>query len=126
MNRDLAQYGELFTQIKTRIRQAQAVAQWISGGHGQSERVPQPVAQLSAHNSSRELQQLVARITLAYHSLILCQEKDRVLAKYSLRDIQKPIGVSEYELTSILPETLKSSLPTVEEIEAELSRELEG
>jgi predicted nuclease of restriction endonuclease-like (RecB) superfamily len=58
--------------------------------------------------------------------LILCQEKDRVLAEYSLRDIQKPIGVSEYELTSILPETLKSSLPTVEEIEAELSRELEG
>lgn len=57
--------------------------------------------------------------------LILCQEKDRVLAEYSLRDIQKPIGVSEYELTSILPETLKSSLPTVEEIEAELSRELE-
>jgi predicted nuclease of restriction endonuclease-like (RecB) superfamily len=58
--------------------------------------------------------------------LILCQEKDRVLAEYSLRDIQKPIGVSEYELTSILPETLKSSLPTVEEIEAELNRELEG
>jgi hypothetical protein len=108
MNRDLAQYGELFTQIKTRIRRAQAVAQ------------------LSTHNSSRELQQLIARIPLAHHSLILCQEKDRVLAEYSLRDIQKPIGVSEYELTSILPETLKSSLPTVEEIEAELSRELEG
>ncbi|MCD6486830.1 MAG: DUF1016 family protein [Syntrophobacterales bacterium] len=56
--------------------------------------------------------------------LILCQEKDRVLAEYSLRDIQKPIGVSEYELTRVLPDNLKSSLPTVEEIEAELQNEL--
>jgi predicted nuclease of restriction endonuclease-like (RecB) superfamily len=54
--------------------------------------------------------------------LILCQEKDRILAEYALRDIQKPIGVSEYELTRALPDNLKSSLPTVEEIEAELSR----
>ena len=56
--------------------------------------------------------------------LILCQEKDRVLAEYSLRDIQKTIGVSEYELTRVLPDNLKSSLPTVEEIEAELQNEL--
>ena len=52
--------------------------------------------------------------------LILCQTKDRILAEYSLRDIHKPIGISDYELTRALPETLKSSLPTVEEIEAEL------
>jgi predicted nuclease of restriction endonuclease-like (RecB) superfamily len=57
--------------------------------------------------------------------LILCQENDRVLAEYALRDIRKPIGVSEYELTRALPDDLKSSLPTVEEIEAELSREME-
>jgi predicted nuclease of restriction endonuclease-like (RecB) superfamily len=56
--------------------------------------------------------------------LILCQENDRVLAEYALRDIQKPIGVSEYELTRALPDDLKSSLPTVEEIEAELSGEM--
>ena len=56
--------------------------------------------------------------------LILCQENDRVLAEYALRDIRKPIGVSRYELTRALPDNLKSSLPTVEEIEAELSREL--
>ena len=56
--------------------------------------------------------------------LILCQEKDRVLAEYSLRDIQKPIGVSEYELTRVLPDNLKSSLPTVEEIEEKLQNEL--
>jgi predicted nuclease of restriction endonuclease-like (RecB) superfamily len=52
--------------------------------------------------------------------LILCQTKDRILAEYSLRDVHKPIGISDYELTRALPENLKSSLPTVEEIEAEL------
>ncbi len=56
--------------------------------------------------------------------LILCQTKDRILAEYALRDIHKPIGISDYELTRALPETLKSSLPTVEEIEAELSQEV--
>ena len=60
--------------------------------------------------------------------LILCQTKDRILAEYALRDVHKPIGVSEYELTRALPENLKSSLPSIEEIEAELggTREAEG
>lgn len=52
--------------------------------------------------------------------LILCEYKNKIFAEYSLKDIQKPIGVSEYELTRALPENLKSSLPSVEEIEAEL------
>jgi predicted nuclease of restriction endonuclease-like (RecB) superfamily len=56
--------------------------------------------------------------------LILCQTKDRILAEYALRDIHKPIGVSDYELTRALPEDLKSSLPSIEEIEAELQSEL--
>ncbi|PIY27276.1 MAG: DUF1016 domain-containing protein [Deltaproteobacteria bacterium CG_4_10_14_3_um_filter_51_14] len=56
--------------------------------------------------------------------LILCQTKDRILAEYALRDIHKPIGISDYELTRALPENLKSSLPTVEEIEAELSQDV--
>ena len=58
--------------------------------------------------------------------LILCQTKDRILAEYALRDIHKPIGISDYELTRALPENLKSSLPTVEEIEAELSLDVSG
>ena len=53
--------------------------------------------------------------------LILCQSKDKIFAEYALRDINKPIGISEYELTRALPDNLKSSLPSVEEIEAELS-----
>ena len=52
--------------------------------------------------------------------LILCQNKDKLFVEYALRDIHKPIGISEYELTRILPDNLKSSLPSIEEIEAEL------
>jgi hypothetical protein len=52
---------------------------------------------------------------------ILCQDKKRVLAEYALRGMNKPIGISEYELTRALPEELKSVLPTIEEIEAEIS-----
>jgi predicted nuclease of restriction endonuclease-like (RecB) superfamily len=57
--------------------------------------------------------------------LILCQTKDRILAEYSLRDIHKPIGLADYELTRALPKELASSLPSIEDIEAELSRDLE-
>lgn len=54
--------------------------------------------------------------------LLLCKQKDGLIAEYSLADMQKPIGVSQYQLTQALPEDLKSSLPSVEEIEAELTR----
>ena len=57
--------------------------------------------------------------------LILCQTKDRIIAEYSLRDIDKPIGVADYELTRALPEKLASSLPSIEAIEAELSLDLD-
>ena len=53
--------------------------------------------------------------------LILCQDRNQIIAEYALRGLNKPIGVSEYELTRALPASLKSSLPTVEEIEAELA-----
>jgi hypothetical protein len=43
-----------------------------------------------------------------------------MLAEYALSGIDKPIGVSNYELTRALPESLQSALPTVEQIEAEL------
>jgi hypothetical protein len=39
-----------------------------------------------------------------------------------LKDINKPIGISEYELTSAIPENLKGSLPTIEELEKELEQ----
>ena len=52
--------------------------------------------------------------------LILCQANDKIIAEYALKDVNKPIGISEYELTRALPDNLKSSLPTVEEIEERL------
>jgi predicted nuclease of restriction endonuclease-like (RecB) superfamily len=58
--------------------------------------------------------------------LILCQTTDRVLAEYALRDVHKPIGVADYEFTRALPQELASSLPSIEQIEAELQQELRG
>ncbi|MFP1872756.1 YhcG family protein [Lonsdalea quercina] len=57
--------------------------------------------------------------------LILCQKSNRVLAEYALRGMEKPIGVSSFELTRALPETLQSSLPSIEQIERELGGEHE-
>ena len=52
--------------------------------------------------------------------LLLCKSKDRIKAEYALRDIQKPIGISDYELGQALPKDFRGSLPTIEEIEKEL------
>jgi len=54
--------------------------------------------------------------------LLLCKGKDRLVVEYALRDVTKPIGIAEWEtrLMATLPEELKRSLPTVEELEAEL------
>ncbi len=54
--------------------------------------------------------------------LILCKHKNKVEAEYALRDINKPIGISEYILTQVLPENYKSQLPTVEQIENQLEQ----
>ena len=55
--------------------------------------------------------------------LLLCRAKNKVVVEYALRDLKKPIGVSHWEtrLVEKLPANLKGSLPTVEEIEAELA-----
>jgi len=52
--------------------------------------------------------------------IILCKARDRVTVEYALRDTRKPIGVSKYRLTSALPKELKSSLPTIQQLEKEL------
>jgi len=53
--------------------------------------------------------------------ILLCQEKNQVLVEYALRDLSKPLGVSSYELTANLPPEIRTALPTVEELERELS-----
>ena len=52
--------------------------------------------------------------------LILCRGENNTVVEYALRDMSKPIGISSYELTRVLPENLRGNLPTIEEIEAEL------
>jgi predicted nuclease of restriction endonuclease-like (RecB) superfamily len=56
--------------------------------------------------------------------LILCKSQNDVLAEYALRDMAKPIGLAEYRLHDALPEDIKTALPTIEELEAELSKDL--
>lgn len=52
--------------------------------------------------------------------IILCKNKKQKIVEYALRDLNKPIGVSTYQLREALPEQLQGSLPTVEQLEAEL------
>lgn len=53
--------------------------------------------------------------------ILICKDKDDVVAEYALDDMSQPIGITQYELTKVLREEFKSSLPTIEEIENELS-----
>ncbi|MDF7820183.1 PDDEXK nuclease domain-containing protein [Runella sp. MFBS21] len=54
--------------------------------------------------------------------LLICQDKNKVIAEYALKDIHKPIGISEYQLTEIIPTNLEGNLPTIESLEIELQR----
>lgn len=58
--------------------------------------------------------------------LLLCREKNKVVVEYALRDLKKPIGVAGWhtKIVEKLPKALRGSLPTVEDIEAELSGSL--
>lgn len=53
--------------------------------------------------------------------LLVCKDKDQIKASYALESSSQPIGVSSYELSKLIPETFKSSLPTIEELEEELN-----
>ena len=55
--------------------------------------------------------------------LLLCKNQNRVVAEYSLRNVNKPIGVAEYQLIQSLPDNLKTNLPSIEDIERELTIE---
>lgn len=58
--------------------------------------------------------------------IILCKGKKKTAAEYALRDVNKPIGVSTYQLRNSLPESLRGSLPTPEQLEMELESILQG
>jgi len=52
--------------------------------------------------------------------IILCKGKNTVVAEYALRDMTRPIGISGFDLAKALPESFQGSLPTIEDLEAEL------
>ena len=56
--------------------------------------------------------------------LLLCKERNRVVAEYAVKNKTSPIGIAEYKLSKALPEELGQDLPTIESIEASLSKEL--
>lgn len=55
--------------------------------------------------------------------LLLCKSKNKVVAEYALRDNAQPLGIAEYKLLESLPESLQTSLPSIEQIERELERD---
>ena len=58
--------------------------------------------------------------------MLFCRDKDRIEVEYALQNISSPIGVSEFNVKELLPENLKSKLPTVEEVEEELNKLVEN
>ncbi|MBS9768946.1 MAG: DUF1016 family protein [Flavobacteriaceae bacterium] len=52
--------------------------------------------------------------------ILLCKKKDKIEAEYALRDINKPMGISEYKLTDAIPNELKTNLPSIEDLEKKL------
>jgi hypothetical protein len=53
--------------------------------------------------------------------LLLCKSKNKVVAEYALRNVNKPLGVADYQLVESLPAELQTSLPSIEQIERELA-----
>ncbi len=53
--------------------------------------------------------------------LLICKTKDNVLAQYAVNSLSEPVGISEYQLNNLIPDNFKGTIPSVEEIEKELS-----
>lgn len=56
--------------------------------------------------------------------LLICKTKDNIFAQYSLEGYNQPLGISEYELSNLLPKEFKTTLPSIEDIENELKNDL--
>lgn len=54
--------------------------------------------------------------------ILLCRSKDNLEVEYALQDIHKPMGVSEFKVNELLPENIKTNLPSIEEFEEQLKR----
>ena len=58
--------------------------------------------------------------------LLLCKGKDEIVAQYALTGYDQPIGISDYQLSKAVPESLKSALPSIEQVEEELTMLLDN
>ena len=58
--------------------------------------------------------------------LLICGQKDSMLAQYALEGSNLPLGISEYDLEKLYPEKVEGTIPTIEEIEARLGENLNG
>ncbi len=86
---------------------------------------PEHAGQLNFYLSAVDAQ-LKAPSDAPTIGLLLCRSQNRLVAEYALTGIDKPIGVAEYQLVRALPVPLDTNLPSIEEIEAELSRDLDA
>lgn len=70
-----------------------------------------------------------AQIRLPDHKstigILLCKSSNQTTVKYALQNISSPIGISTYELTNALPKELKTDMPTIEELEREMEKEIQ-
>jgi hypothetical protein len=113
MNLDLIldkEYRPWLSDLKLKVRIAQqAVSQLQS-----EQKVQQPVGQIQGADKSQQAVDQIGQQGI-FH----------IFAEYALSGIHKPIGVSEYRLTESIPDSFTGSLPTIEQIEAELEGERE-
>ena len=85
---------------------------------------PEHVGQLSFYLSAVDAQ-IKADDDKPTIGLLLCRTQNRLVAEYALSGVDKPIGVAEYQLVRALPTPLDTSLPSIEEIEAEFAHDLD-
>lgn len=85
---------------------------------------PEHVGQLNFYLSTVDAQ-IKAADDKPTIGLLLCKTQNRLVAEYALSGINKPMGIAEYQLVRALPEPLDTTLPSIEQIEAELKRILE-
>jgi len=89
-------------------------------GLGDEALEPEHAGQLNFYLAAADAQIKAADDKLTI-GLLLCKTKNRLVAEYAISGISKPIGVVEYQLVRALPEPLDTNLPSIEELEAELS-----
>lgn len=84
---------------------------------------PEHAGQLNFYLSAVD-NQLRGKLDNPSIGILFCEKKEKIVAEYALRDLNKPIGISEFELSKALPTEIREYLPTIEELEEKLNEEL--